>query len=298
MAVKANATITLSFMVDVKAIYRYYKLQASTASAPAKPTTNPPSGWSDTEPSYTSGSTNTLYVVELTVLTNNTFSYSAVSKSSSYEAAKEAYNKAVAAGNTAENNRNRVNLVESTLEGNKSLIEDLQTEVIGKADGTIVTQIRRDLNQTIEDVGSFQRQIAETYTTKDETLELSSIIQQTRESIVTKVSENDVKSLIDQQKNFWRADFEENGALCGSILLDKSGITVGDGDAGYTTKITPTEFGGYYYGTRVFYLNQDETVSERLRVKKGVDLTNMKITPTVQTNIKGIDFLSSGALLI
>ena len=103
MAIKASASITLSFMVDIKAVYRYYKLQASTASAPNVPTTNPPSGWTDTEPSYTSGSTNTLYTVELTVFTNNTFLYSAVSKSSSYEAAKEAYNKAQNAQNTANN---------------------------------------------------------------------------------------------------------------------------------------------------------------------------------------------------
>lgn len=108
MAVKASATITLSFMVDVKGVYRYYKLQASTASAPAKPTSNPPSGWTNTEPSYTSGSTNTLYFVDLTVLTNNTWSYSAVSKSSSYEAAKEAYNKAQNAQNTANNAQNQL----------------------------------------------------------------------------------------------------------------------------------------------------------------------------------------------
>lgn len=108
MAVKASATITLSFMVDVKGVYRYYKLQASTASAPTKPTTNPPSGWTTTEPSYTSGSTNTLYFVDLTVLTNGTWSYSDVSKSSSYEAAKEAWNKAQNAQDTANNAQNQL----------------------------------------------------------------------------------------------------------------------------------------------------------------------------------------------
>lgn len=102
MAIKARASITLSFMVDVKATYRYYKLQASTALAPTAPTAYPPSNWTDTEPSYTSGSTNTLYFVDLTVFTNDTWLYSAVSKSSSYEAAKEAYNKAVAAKSAAD----------------------------------------------------------------------------------------------------------------------------------------------------------------------------------------------------
>lgn len=102
MAVKANATITLSFMVDVKAVYHYYKLQASTASAPSIPTSFPPTGWTDSEPTYTEGSTNTLYTVDCNVFTNDTFAYSAVSKSTSYEAAKAAYNKAVNAQNTAD----------------------------------------------------------------------------------------------------------------------------------------------------------------------------------------------------
>lgn len=102
MAVKASASITLSFMVDIQAVYRYYKLQSSTATKPGVPTTNPPSGWTDAEPSYTSGSTNTLYFVDLTVFTNGTYLYSAVSKSSAYDAAKEAYNKAVAAQNAVD----------------------------------------------------------------------------------------------------------------------------------------------------------------------------------------------------
>lgn len=101
MSIKASATITLSFMVDIKAVYRYYKLQSSTATAPSVPTVYPPTDWTDTEPGYTSGSTNTLYFVDLTVFTNDTYLYSAVSKSSSYEAAKEAYNKATAATTTA-----------------------------------------------------------------------------------------------------------------------------------------------------------------------------------------------------
>lgn len=97
MAVKASDIITLSTIRDVKAAYRFYKLQSSTAAAPSKPTAlgTPPSGWSSVEPSYTQGSTNSLYTVDLTVFTDNTFSYSEVSLSSSYEAAKAAYNKAV-----------------------------------------------------------------------------------------------------------------------------------------------------------------------------------------------------------
>ena len=79
----------------VKSNTRYYCLQAS-ATKPSKPTTNPPdSKWTTTEPSYTTGSTSYLYTVDLTVYTDNNFLYSDVSLSSSYEAAKAAYAKAV-----------------------------------------------------------------------------------------------------------------------------------------------------------------------------------------------------------
>lgn len=91
----AKTEITISRIVDIESVTRYYLLQSSTAAAPSKPTTNPPGGsWKTTEPSYVSGSTNTLYFSDCTVMTNGTFSYSAVSKNSSYEAAKEAWNKA------------------------------------------------------------------------------------------------------------------------------------------------------------------------------------------------------------
>lgn len=100
--IKAEAQITISHLVDIVAIIRYYLLQSSTISSPNKPTTNPPpSPWKTTEPSYTSGSTNTLYLCDLTEFSDGTFAYSLVSKSSSYEAAKEAYNKAVNAQSTA-----------------------------------------------------------------------------------------------------------------------------------------------------------------------------------------------------
>ena len=103
MVVKAKAEITLSRIVDIDHVTTYYLLQSSTVAAPAKPIANPPGGsWKTTEPSYTAGSTNTLYFVDLTVLTNGSYSYSAVSKSSSYEAAKTAYNKAMNAQKTAD----------------------------------------------------------------------------------------------------------------------------------------------------------------------------------------------------
>lgn len=101
MSVIAKQDITLFFIKDISSVTRYYTLQSSE---PSVPTTNPPSGeWSDSEPSYTSGSDNTLYFVDLTVFTDESWAYSNVSKSSSYEAAKEAYNKANTASDAVDN---------------------------------------------------------------------------------------------------------------------------------------------------------------------------------------------------
>lgn len=113
MAVKARAQITLSCVIDVQATYRYYLLQSSTLAKPSKPTVNPPTGsWNDAEPTYTAGSTNSLYFVDLTVFSDGTFAYSSVSLSSSYEAAKEAYNKAQAAQDTAQNAKDAIDNLE------------------------------------------------------------------------------------------------------------------------------------------------------------------------------------------
>lgn len=109
MAVKAKAEITISRIVDIEKVTRYYLLQSSTSATPSKPTANPPGGsWTTTEPAFGSDTTKTLYFVDLTVMTNGTFSYSAVSKSSSYEAAKEAWNKANNAQNTANDAKDKV----------------------------------------------------------------------------------------------------------------------------------------------------------------------------------------------
>ena len=102
MAVKAAGQITLTSVVDVSAVYRYYLLQSSTAAKPAKPAAfPPPSPWGDTEPTYAEGNTNSLYTVEATLFSDDSYLYSLVSLSSSYEAAKAAYNKATNALNQA-----------------------------------------------------------------------------------------------------------------------------------------------------------------------------------------------------
>ncbi len=93
MAVKASATITLTSYRDTQSVTRYYKLQPAGSSAPLKPTTKPPSSdWTDSEPAC--DISKELYFCDLTIFSNGEGEYSKVSKSTSYEAAKQAYNKA------------------------------------------------------------------------------------------------------------------------------------------------------------------------------------------------------------
>lgn len=68
-----------------------------------------------TEPSYTSGSTNSLYFVDFTVFGDDTFKYSGASLSTRYESAKEAYNKAIAVND-------RIASVETLIEQNTTAI--------------------------------------------------------------------------------------------------------------------------------------------------------------------------------
>lgn len=109
--IKCRVEVTLYKVIDVDKVTRYYLLQSSTLAAPSKPADGAAisSKWSKTEPSYTSGSTMTLYFVDQTAMSDGALKYSEVSKSSSYEAAKEAYNKAVAAAKTANNVQTAMN---------------------------------------------------------------------------------------------------------------------------------------------------------------------------------------------
>jgi len=101
MAIKARETITIIKERDVNATWRFYRIAASTA-APSQPTEAQgkayvndqtlPSGWSVSEPAYDGTSTNSLYTCDLTSFTDGEVGWSSVSKSSSYEAAKQAYN--------------------------------------------------------------------------------------------------------------------------------------------------------------------------------------------------------------
>ena len=103
MVVKASDRVTLAVLPSPSYVRVYYLVQEATLSAPGKPTTlPPPAAWKTQEPAYTAGSTNILYTVMVTAYGSVSFEYGDVQKSSSFEAAKQAYNQAVASGLSAD----------------------------------------------------------------------------------------------------------------------------------------------------------------------------------------------------
>lgn len=126
--------------IDVQGMYRYYLLQSSELDKPSKPTTYPPSSsWSDTEPTYTSESTDSLYFVDCTVFANNTFEYSNVSLSTSYEAAKEAYIKADAAQSTADVAKDAIDNVHEELVTKENELKGSLDDVSSKVNSLEIT---------------------------------------------------------------------------------------------------------------------------------------------------------------
>lgn len=119
MAVIGSATVTLTQYRDIQSVTRYYKLQIVGSSAPSKPTTKPPSSdWTDSEPAC--DISKELYFCDLTIFSNGEWEYSKVSKSTSYEAAKEAYNKADNAQTTANTAKTDAATAQSTADTAKA----------------------------------------------------------------------------------------------------------------------------------------------------------------------------------
>lgn len=140
MAVLAKYEATVYHLVEISAVYRYYKLQASTLAAPDRPSDAdgyPPDGWATSEPAFSEDATSSLYTVECTVLTDGTCSYSAVSLSSSYEAAKTAYNSAIAAGQSASEALSAAQAAQSDADSLSDAVGGIQGE-IDAAKGDIV----------------------------------------------------------------------------------------------------------------------------------------------------------------
>lgn len=132
MAVKiiASAQITLAQSIDISASYWYYKLFPSAGQIPTKANLSMPTGatpgtipvdnipvaagetytpWSETQPLLNlEENTFTLYVVQVTWYTDNTYSFSEISQVSNYDAAVQAYSSAEIANMLGETNNSDI----------------------------------------------------------------------------------------------------------------------------------------------------------------------------------------------
>lgn len=164
MAVKASAAVTLSAVVDVQAVWRFYLLQGSTLAAPAKPTVYPPpAAWTDAEPTYTPGSTSTLYVVDCNVFSDGTFAYTPVSVSTAFEAAKLAYNKAASAEASASDAQDKFARSEEAL---VELEEQTASEIVKTKDAILL-----DVSEKYYVKGETEQLVAEVSTELEQTRE-------------------------------------------------------------------------------------------------------------------------------
>lgn len=101
MSILARAEVTLSWSAGILATIRYYQLASPTSATPAAPASSSSLGsWSATEPDV--DTSRVLWTCECTKYTDGTESWSKASKSTSYEAAKDAKSTANAAKDAAD----------------------------------------------------------------------------------------------------------------------------------------------------------------------------------------------------
>ena len=177
MAVKVRCDVTLYKVIDIDKVTRYYLLQSSTLAAPSKPADGAAisSKWSKTEPSYTSGSTMTLYSVDQTVMSNGAIKYSEVSKSSSYEAAKEAWNKAKNAQDMANSANNKIDGLQV---GGRNMLRGSSFKGLSNVDNTYMKYKNNSVKVTVENIGGTSTKYAG-ISSLQESWELSDVLGKT-----------------------------------------------------------------------------------------------------------------------
>lgn len=258
-------TITLSVVNDgakgdtgkgIQSTTRYYCLEVSS-EAPSKPTTNPPgSKWTTTEPSYTTGNTSYLYITDLTVYTDSTFLYSDVSLSSSYEAAKAAYAKAVNAETEIEKTNEAVALRATKNEVTETLKDYATTAAMNsaievKAD-EITSTVEANYSTTAEMNSAIEQKANEITSSVNETLSDYSTTTQMNSAIEQKA--NAITSTVNETLSDYSTTSEMNSAIEQKATEISSSVS-----ATYATKteVTSAVDGIQVGGTNLFTGTRD-----------------------------------------
>lgn len=154
----AISSTTLAWSAGIVATTRYYKLASATSSTPAVPTSSSAlNGWSETEP--TADVTKVMWVCERTVYADGTESWSKASKSTSYEAAKDAKSAANAAKNTADSAKSAADNLKTLIhEGDDGITVGKSAD--GKTWSTGRTRMTANAYQILDKAGAVITQLA------------------------------------------------------------------------------------------------------------------------------------------
>ncbi len=150
MSVRCSASVTLAWSAGILATVRYYQLAAPTAATPTVPTSSSSLGsWTETEP--TADVTKVLWTCERTVYADGTESWSKASKSTSYEAAKDAKSTATDAQSKALDAQEQVLDVSARLDQSASdITATIESKVAAVQDGVDANAASADdLNQRL-----------------------------------------------------------------------------------------------------------------------------------------------------
>ena len=158
MAVIASDRLTLATLPSPSYVRTYYLKQSSTLNPPGVPKTNPPGGnWSTTEPTFSPNETATVYTVMLTAYGSVSFEYGPVQKSSSFEAAKQAYNQAISAGNSADDAYQKALDAQTDLAnlqiGGRNLMRDSRSQNLDLSDQPAATIRTPGRIEVVQDTG-------------------------------------------------------------------------------------------------------------------------------------------------
>lgn len=154
----AIASATLAWSAGIVAVTRYYKLASATSSTPSVPASSSAlNGWSETEP--TADVTKVLWVCERTVYADGSESWSKASKSTSYEAAKDAKSTANAAKGVADSANSKADNLSTLIhEGDDGITVGKSAD--GKTWSTGRTRMTADAYQILDKLGTVITQLA------------------------------------------------------------------------------------------------------------------------------------------
>lgn len=144
-AVKASAEVTVIDYTDADHFVTWYALTTS-ATKPAVPTTTiasqtPDAPWSSSEPAYEAGTTSYLHTCIQTVWGDGSCDWGDVQLSSSYEAAKQAANRADAAKEQANEVQENLSTLGGDLGDNLARLSESVDTRISVAGGEILTAV-------------------------------------------------------------------------------------------------------------------------------------------------------------